>query len=209
MFIRRAAFLVLCAALIPSLSSAAGGPHRLNDPAQDMWSTGSRIPISQALVNPTVQIAMRDFDAQGYQRMPTMDCSRSSGDTTVVFLAYQQPGVPTNQSMPIIVVINTPGSWGPAIQVIGGILERGPDGSLHGATGASAHSVYVTSARGLSTPATPRRMASYDPSRDAFYYWIACTLDRCGECEEQAMPVMFQLVCCFVVATLCYKLFVQ
>jgi hypothetical protein len=206
MSFRRAVPFLLCAALVPALSSAATSPRRLNDPAGDMWGTGSRIPISQALVNPLVQVAMRDFDAQGYTRVPTYDCSRSKGDTTVVFLAYQQPGVPMSQSMPVIVVMNLPGSFGPVVNVMGGVLERGPDGSVRGATGANAHTVRVTSSGGLSTPATP---SPFTPYGDPFYYWVMCTMQYCTECEQQAMPVLIQLVCCFVVSELCYKILVQ
>jgi hypothetical protein len=200
-------FALMCLALVPSLVSASG-TRRLYDPAMDMWSTGSRVLISQALVNPAVQAAMRNFDAMGYIRVPTYDCSRSTDDTSMVMIAYQQPGVDMSLSMPLIVVFNLPGSSGLTVDVRGGILERAPDGTLRAGTGASAHTVRVTVGGDLSTWATPMPTTS-DPAQDAQWaQWVLCTFRMCTECEQIPMPLMAQLVCCYLMAIGCHKVFV-
>lgn len=204
---RSVMFALWCLALVPSLALATG-TRRLYDPAMDMWSTGSRILINRALENPAVRAAMRDFDAQGYIRVPTYDCSRSNGDSSMVMIAYQQPGEDMSQSMPLIVVFNLPGSSGVTVDVRGGIVERAPDGSLRAGTGASAHTVHVTGSGNLSTWATPIP-ADADPSQDAQWaQWVLCTFRLCTECETIPMPLVAQLVCCYLVAIGCHKVYV-
>lgn len=203
-----AALTVSLAVLCPSPASAAGGTQRLYDPAMDMWSTGSRILINQALGNPAVKAAMRDFDARGYLRVPTYDCSRSSGDTSLVMLAYQQPGVDMSVSMPMIVVFNLPGGSGATVDVRGGIVERAPDGSVRAATGPDAHTVHVIGGGALSTWSTPVPAES-DPAQDAQWaMWVLCTFRLCTECESIAMPLIAQVVCCYLVAIGCHKVYV-
>jgi len=206
----RLAVLVLAGALwIPSLAFAAGGPLRTNDPSQDMWGTGSRIPISRALVNPLVKKAMSQFDAFGYIRVPTYDCSRTNGDTTIVFIAYQQPGVDLRQAMPLIVVFNLPNAWGPTVDIRGGILERGPDGTLHGASGASAHTVHVSGGGGLSTRATPIPVVNDPLDVLEWNSWVNCAIYFCEDCKEELIftPVIVQVLCCLVSSGVCYKIF--
>jgi hypothetical protein len=197
-------FAVLC----PAPAPAAGGAQRLYDPAMDMWSTGSRVLINQALANPAVRTAMRDFDARGYVRVPTYDCSRSSGDSSMVMIAYQQPGVDMSVSMPMIVVFNLPGGSGATVDVRGGIVERAPDGSMRAGTGANAHTVHVIGGGGLSTWSTPVPAES-DPAQDAQWaMWVLCTFRLCTECESIAMPLIAQVVCCYLVAIGCHKVYV-
>lgn len=204
---RSAMFALCCAALIPSLA-VASGVRRLYDPAMDMWGTGSRVLIHRALEDPAVQAAMRDFDGRGYIRVPTYDCSRSSGDTSMVAIAYQLPGVDMSLSMPMIVVFNLPRSGGTVVDVRGGIVERAPDGSVSAGIGASGHTVHVTGGGALSTQATPIPTES-DPAQDAQWaQWVLCTFRLCTDCEQIPMPLMAQLVCCYLMAIGCHKIFV-
>ena len=199
---------VALAVLGPSPASAAGSAQRLYDPAMDMWSTGSRILINQALGNSAVKAAMRDFDARGYLRVPTYDCSRSNGDSSMVMIAYQQPGVDMSVSMPMIVVFNLPGGSGAAVDVRGGIVERAPDGSVHAGTGPDARTVHVIGGGGLSTWSTPVPAES-DPAQDAQWaMWVLCTFRLCTECQSITMPLIAQVVCCYLVAIGCHKVYV-
>ncbi|MGH7741075.1 MAG: hypothetical protein ACRENS_03540 [Candidatus Eiseniibacteriota bacterium] len=192
------------AAQWPSSAWAAGGPNRLFDPGMDMWSTGSRILISQALTNPAVQLAVRDFESRGYVRMPVYDASRSMGDTSAVFIAFQQPGVDMAKSMPMIVVFNTPGSFGTTVNLRGGLVERTPDGSIHGVANAAAPAIAVTDGGGLSTRATASSLRSGPGTNQQWIDWILCTLLKCGICSSfEFLPVIGQLVCCFIVAADC------
>lgn len=204
-----AILVLMFAVLVPSFAAAAGGPKRLNDPAGDMWATGSRVPIYRALELPAVQAAMRDFDAQGYVRMPTLDGARSSGDTSIVCLAYQQPGVDIRLSMPMLVVFSTPTNLGPAIDVRGGIVERAADGRLRAGTGIGAHTVRVTSGGDLSTRATSVVVQS-DPTTDRQWIeWIGCVFWYCVECLGIPIPVLGQILCCYIAALACHKQYVM
>jgi len=113
-----------------------------------------------------------------------------------------------SRSMPMIVVFNLPGSGGTTVDVRGGIVQRAPDGSLHAGTGAGAHTVHVTGGGDLSTPATPIHTEG-DPAQDAQWAeWVLCTFRLCTDCEQIPMPLMAQLVCCYLMAIGCHKVFV-
>jgi hypothetical protein len=198
----------MCAIVVPSIAVADGGPRRLNDPGIDMWSTGSRQLVYQALALPAVQAAVRDFEAQGYIRVPTYDGARSIADTSLVLIAFQQPGVDMNLSMPVIAVVTTPGSLGPSIDVRGGILERAPSGGLRAGTSFGAHTLHVTGGGDLSTSGSAIRIDS-DPTTDQMWLaWINCTFWYCVECSGLAMPVLAQMLCCYVMALWCHKTYV-
>ena len=208
---RRAMFVLMCAALLPwfpSFVAAAGGARRLDDPGIDMWSTGSRALVNQAIQLPAVKAAVSNFEAQGYLRVPTYDAGRSVDDTTLVLIAFQQPGVSMNVSMPLIAVVSTPGAFGPTIDVRGGIVERAPGGKLQAGTGFNAHALRVTGGGDLSTPGSAVKLQT-DPGTDAqWYQWIYCTFYYCEECSGIPMPVIAQMICCFAAAIACHKIYV-
>lgn len=189
----------------PASVAAAVGPRRLNDPAMDMWATGSRWPIIHALANPAVQLAVRDFESRGYVRVPTYDACRANGDTSVVLIAFQQPGVDMTASMPVIAVFNSPGSSGPSIDVMGGIVVRNPDGTFSGTSTPDAPAIRVTDGSGMSTGATPLVVQTNPWTNRQWSDFIHCVFFECVACSAIPLPVIAQIICCIVIAFDCHQ----
>jgi len=112
------------AGLPPQVSSWHGGPNSL---PYNVAGAPYTLYVDHALGLQGVQLAMEEFGRRGYLRRADMDTAFTSPGTSVVVIAYEQPGRDPMERQPIVFAqsfaVEYPDGWWP-VTAISGMVVR-------------------------------------------------------------------------------------